>query len=337
MQWIEEAELVGLVTEILKRSGCSLHVADIIASNCVAAERDGSVSHGLFRMEGYVSSLRCGWVDGRAVPRVVASAPSVVIVDAGNGFAQPALAAARKDFLRRTQENGIALLAIRNSHHLAALWPDVEPFAEDGFVALTMVNSLCCSVPYGAHRPVFGTNPIAFAAPSANGPPIVVDMATTTFAHGDVQVARDQGHKLPPGSGLDRDGVPTDDPEAILDGGHLVPFGGHKGSAISLMVELLCAGLSGGNFSFEFDLKNHPGAHTPHTGQIIIAIDPARGGSRAPFAERAATLLGRLSDAGLDSRPGRRRHELRAQRRQTGIPVPVEAVERLQRHVRELA
>ncbi len=226
-----------------------------------------------------------GWVDGQAVPVVEDVAAAFVRVDAGNGFAQPALAAARELLVSKARSAGIAVLAIRNSHHFAALWPDVEPFAEEGLVALSVVNSMTCVVPHGADRPLFGTNPIAFAAPQAQGQPIVFDLATSAIAHGDVQIAARKGERLPPGIGVDSLGQPTQDPRAILEGGALLPFGGHKGSALSMMVELLAAALTGGNFSFEFDWSGHPGAKTPWTGQLLIVIDPSKAAGQS-FAER---------------------------------------------------
>ncbi|HEY0212265.1 MAG TPA: Ldh family oxidoreductase [Paenirhodobacter sp.] len=330
-QIISAEDLRGIVAQILERNGCRAAVAQVLAANCVAAELDGSVSHGLFRIEGYINSLRSGWVDGMAVPEMQDKAPGCLAVDAQNGFTQIALDLAREDFIARIRQNGIALLMIRNSHHLAALWPDVEPFAEQGLIALSMINSMTCSVPVGAKKPVFGTNPFALAAPAGDAGMLVFDMATTTTAHGDVQVARRAGHMLPPGTGVDRDGNPTGDPAAILEGGALVPFGGHKGSLISLMVELLCAGLGGGHFSWEFDWSGHPGAATPHTGQIIIGIDPSKAGG-LPFGMRAETLVAKLRDAGLSHLPGRRRHDLRAAR---AGQVPVGAA-RLA-HLRDLA
>lgn len=324
---LSEDALRAVVQQILVRNGCRAEVAAILAANCVAAERDGSVSHGLFRVDGYVSTLRSGWVDGAAVPVVEDRAPGCLMVDAANGFTQVALAAARPAFVQKIRDNGIAMLGIRNSHHLAALWPDVEPFAEEGLIAIAMINSMTCSVPTGAKRPVFGTNPLAMAAPAGADGVLVFDMATTTTAHGDVQVARREGHMLPPGTGVDRDGNPTGDPAAILDGGALVPFGGHKGSLISMMVELLCAGLGGGNFSWEFDWSGHPGATTPHTGELFLGIDPARAGG-LPFGLRAETLIAKLRDAGLDHFPGERRHRIRAARAE-GIPVPAERMARL--------
>lgn len=299
-------DLEDTLRKIFERNGCSPTTASILAANCAAAEAAGSYSHGIFRIDGYVSTLRSGWVDGQAVPSVETPAPGYVHVDAKNGFAQCALAAARETFVSRVRSQGIAFLAIRDSHHFAALWPDVTPFADEGLIALAMVNSMTCSIPAGAREPLFGTNPFAFAAPIEGGAPLVFDFATTSMAHGDVQIAAREGRQVPPGTGVDKDRNPTQDPKAILDGGSLIPFGAHKGSAISMMVELMVAGLSGGNFSFGFDWSSHPGAQTPRTGQILIAIDPGFSG-QGLFASQARTFVEKLSEVGLNTYPGMRR------------------------------
>jgi delta1-piperideine-2-carboxylate reductase len=309
---------VTLLKDIFSRHGASPEVARVLADNCARAERDGAHSHGVFRIPGYVSTLDSGWVNGQAVPVVEDVASGFVRVDAANGFAQPALAAARPLLVAKARSAGIAVLAIRNSHHFAALWPDVEPFAEEGLVALSVVNSMTCVVPHGADRPLFGTNPIAFAAPRADGPPIVFDLATSAIAHGDVQIAARQGERVPPGTGVDSLGQPTQDPKAILEGGALLPFGGHKGSALSMMVELLAAALTGGNFSFEFDWSNHPGAKTPWTGQLLIVIDPSKTAGQ-DFAQRSQELVRQMHAAGLRRLPGDRRHRTRAKAEREGI------------------
>ncbi|MCL8303066.1 Ldh family oxidoreductase, partial [Pseudomonas mosselii] len=303
-------ELRALLQSIFERHGCSAAVAAVLAHNCASAQRDGAHSHGVFRIPGYVSTLASGWVDGRAEPQVTDLAPAYLRVDAKGGFAQPALAAARPLLVEKARTAGIAVLAIHNSHHFAALWPDVEPFADEGLVALSVVNSMTCVVPHGARKPLFGTNPIAFAAPCAGHDPIVFDMATSAMAHGDVQIAARAGERLPPGMGVDAEGQPTTDPKAILEGGALLPFGGHKGSALSMMVELLAAALTGGNFSWEFDWSGHPGAKTPWTGQLIIVIDPSKAeGER--FALRSRELVEQMQAAGLTRMPGERRYRER--------------------------
>lgn len=313
-------ELRALLQSIFERHGCSAAVAAVLAHNCASAQRDGAHSHGVFRIPGYVSTLASGWVDGRAEPKVTDLAPAYLRVDAKGGFAQPALAAARPLLVEKARTAGIAVLAIHNSHHFAALWPDVEPFADEGLVALSVVNSMTCVVPHGASKPLFGTNPIAFAAPCAGHDPIVFDMATSAMAHGDVQIAARAGERLPPGMGVDAEGQPSTDPKAILEGGALLPFGGHKGSALSMMVELLAAALTGGNFSWEFDWSGHPGAKTPWTGQLIIVIDPSKAeGER--FALRSRELVEQMQAAGLTRMPGERRYREREVAGREGVAL----------------
>jgi len=314
------AELQGLLQAIFQRHGCSEAVAGVLAHNCASAQRDGAHSHGVFRIPGYVSTLASGWVNGQAAPQVSDVASGYVRVDAGGGFAQPALAAARGLLVEKARSAGIAVLAIHNSHHFAALWPDVEPFADEGLVALSVVNSMTCVVPHGARQPLFGTNPIAFAAPCAGHDPIVFDMATSAMAHGDVQIAARAGQPLPEGMGVDADGQPTTDPKAILEGGALLPFGSHKGSALSMMVELLAAALTGGHFSWEFDWSGHPGAKTPWTGQLIIVIDPSKAeGDR--FAQRSRELVEQMQAVGLTRLPGERRYREREIAEREGVAV----------------
>ncbi|MBK5001055.1 Ldh family oxidoreductase [Pseudomonas sp. S31] len=314
------AELSGLLQAIFQQHGCSEAVASVLATNCASAQRDGAHSHGVFRMPGYISTLASGWVDGRAVPQITDVASGYVRVDARGGFAQPALAAARSLLVEKARSAGIAVLAIHDSHHFAALWPDVEPFADEGLVALSVVNSMTCVVPHGARKPLFGTNPIAFAAPCAGHDPIVFDMATSAMAHGDVQLAARAGQSLPEGMGVDAQGQPTCDPAAILEGGALLPFGGHKGSALSMMVELLAAALTGGHFSWEFDWAGHPGAKTPWTGQLIILIDPSKAeGDR--FAQRSRELVEQMQAVGLSRMPGERRYREREVAEREGVAL----------------
>lgn len=317
---IDYAELVALLHRIFLRHGTSETVAAVLSRNCADAERDGSESHGLFRIPGYVSTLKSGWVDGRAEPVVEDVAGSFLRVDARNGFTQPALAKGTPLLLEKVRQSGIALMAIRQSHHFGALWPDVEPFARQGLVALSVVNSFACVVPVGGHLPVYGTNPLAFASPRIGADPLVFDQASSALANGDVRIAAREGRRLPAGSGVDATGQPTTDPRAILDGGALLPFGGHKGASIAMMIEILSAALTGGQFSFEVDWSKHPGAETPKTGQLMIVVDPEAGGG-AGFAARVETLIGRIHDAGQDRLPGDRRYALRRKAERDGIPI----------------
>jgi delta1-piperideine-2-carboxylate reductase len=323
------AELVALLAAIFRRGGCNDEVAAILADNMAAAERDGSRSHGVFRIPGYLASLASGWVDGYAVPVIEDVAPGFLRVDGSNGFALPAMAAARDQLIAKARANGIALLAVRNSHHFSALWPDIEPFAREGLVAIEMVNSMASVVPHGGRKKVFGTNPLGFAAPRLAGDPLVFDQASSAIANGDVQIAAREGHLLPEGFGVDRDGAPTTDPKAVLEGGALLPFGGYKGSSIAMMMEIMAAALAGGKFSFEVDFSGHPGAATPHSAQTIIVIDPGVGAS-GEFAERVEVLIEELRAAGQERLPGDRRYANRREAMAFGIPLTEDELAYLQ-------
>lgn len=312
--------LLGLITEIFVRAGVPAGPARILARTCVHAERDGAHSHGLHRMPAYLATLATDWVTPGARPRVQESASGTVLVDANNGFAQPALAQAMPLLTRKASEAGVAVMLMKNSHHFGALWLDVEPLAEQSFVALTMVNSSSHMAPVGGTKPVYGTNPMAFACPRDGRPPIVFDQATSVMAKGDIQLAAKSGRPVPPGTGLDKFGKPTEDPAEILDGGTLLPFGGHKGSSIAMMVEILAAALTGGNFSWEIDKSGYTNAHTSRAGQFLLCIDPRLSGENA-FAQRIEALARTLMESGQSRLPGDRRHANRKRAEDEGIAV----------------
>jgi delta1-piperideine-2-carboxylate reductase len=312
--------LENLVARVLAANGMSGDNARIVAAVVAAAERDGARSHGLFRIPGYIGTLRSGWVNGNSVPDVKDAAPGVVATDADNGYSQVALAASRPLLLEKARRNGIALLAIRNSHHFAALWPDVEPFAAAGFLALSFVNTRSRVAPWGAAKRLLGTNPMAFACPRPNAPPMVWDQASSVTAMGEVMLAAQDGHAVGDSVGIDAEGRPTTDPKAIMAGGALLPFGGHKGSAIAAMVEILAAALTGGRFGFEDSSAKYPGAESSNAGQSIVLVDPSATAGTA-FAGRVDELFSRLMSVGVSRLPGDRRYAARRKADREGILV----------------
>ncbi len=318
---LSEAALAALIARAFERHGMSTRNATLVAAVVAAAERDGAASHGLLRMDGYIGTLRSGWVDGAAMPVVTQPAPAIVAVDARNGFAQVALEAAREAAVATARRQGLAAVCIHDSHHFAALWPDVEPFAEQGLIALTVVNTRSRVAVWGGRRKMLGTNPMAFACPCGDGPPVVWDQASSQRAQGEVLKARLEGRPVPDGVGIDAAGEPATDPAAILDGGALLPFGGHKGAGIAFMVEVLAAALTGGCFGFQDESPKFPGAQTSRAGQFLLLIDPARGpGGDVPG--RIASLVAMLREAGAQRLPGDERRRRRARAAREGIEVP---------------
>ncbi len=313
---LEDVE--SLARQCLLANGCDDDNARAVAATVCAAERDGCHAHGLFRLPGYVASLRSGKVDGAARPRVEQLAPGVVRVDAGGGYAPLALEASRAPLVRSAREQGVAALALVNVHHFSALWIEVEALAREGLVALACTAYMPSVAPAGAAQAFYGTNPMAFGWPRGERPPLVFDQASAAMARGEVMIAAREGKPVPPGVGLDAQGRPSTDAQAIIDGGVLLPFGGYKGSSIAMMVELLAAGLLGQAFSFEARERDNGDGGPPRGGEFVLAMDPRCFGDPGWLAHAEAFFerLGALEGARL---PGVRRYRNRA----AGGPVEV--------------
>jgi len=324
----QEAVLLDLVQARLRQEGVDAITARAVAASMVGAERDGTLSHGLHRLDACISSVRSGWVVGDAPMQVQDLAASLVRVEAARGFAQGALARARDLVVRKARETGMCTLAISNSHHIGCLWHDVEQFAQAGFVCFAFVHSRSRVVGPGARSRVLGTNPMAFGFPRQNGLPVVWDQASSVMAHGEVQLAARHGHALPQGVGVDRNGQPTTDAAEVLNGGALTTFAAHKGFMIALMVEVMAAALTGSPFGFEDASGQIPGAQTSLAGQTLLVIDPLRVPD-SDFAARVELLLNALRDAGTDRLPADRRYAARACAQQQGIAIDVKLLDAL--------
>ena len=269
-------EIYDLAKKTLLFNGCDEENASILSDTIMRAERDGSLSHGLFRLPAYVASLKSGKVNGKARPEVKKISPSVIKVLGNSAFAPMVLKVGLPELIKLAKETGVAVLAITNSHHMAAMWPETEAIAEAGLVGFACTSYKPMVAPAGAKKALFGTNPISFAWPRPGKTPVVYDMATAAMAMGEVMVAARDGHTVPLGTGLNKDGKETTDPKEISKGGVLLPFGGYKGSAIAMMVELLAGALVGENFSYETAAKDNKDGGPPSGGEFILAISPEK-------------------------------------------------------------
>ena len=303
-------EIFELAKKTLLANGCDEETATILANLIMRAERDGSLSHGLFRLPAYVSGLKSGKINGKARPEVKKISPSVIKVLGNNCLAPMVLNKGLPELIKTAKENGVAVLAINNSHHMAAMWPETEAVAEEGLVAFACTSYKPAVAPAGAIKPLFGTNPISFAWPRPGKTPVVFDMATASMAMGEVQVAKREGHKVPLGTGLTRDGKDTTDPGEIADGGVLLPFGGYKGSGIAMMVELLAGAVVGDNFSFETATKDNNDGGPPSGGEFILAISPEKI-SGSGWDNHADEFFNKMKSFEGVRLPGERRHKNR--------------------------
>ena len=303
-------EIHELAKKTLLTNGCDDETACILADLIMKAERDGSLSHGLFRLPAYVSGLKSGKINGKARPEVKKISPSVIKVLGNNCLAPIVLKKSIPELVKVASENGVAVLAITNSHHMAAMWPETEMIAEQGLVGFACTSYKPAVAPAGAIKPLFGTNPISFAWPRPGKTPVVFDMATASMAMGEVQVAKREGHKVPLGTGLTKEGKETTDPGEIADGGVLLPFGGYKGSVISMMVELLAGALVGDNFSFETAAKDNNDGGPPSGGEFILAISPEKISSSG-WNKHADEFFDKMKSMEGVRLPGERRHKNR--------------------------
>ena len=314
-------ELRKTVYAALSRAGCDHENADAVAAVMAAADGDGCASHGVFRLAGYLASLKSGKVDGKARPSVTSLAPAVVKIDGRGGFAPLAMNAARDALAPLARGQGIAAATLVNVHHFSALWVDVEPLVETGLAAMCFTAYMPSVAPAGARKPFFGTNPMAFGWPRADGGTLIFDQASAAMARGEIMIAAREGHTVPLGTGIDKAGNQTTDPKEILQGAQL-PFGGYKGSSLAMMVELLAAGLIGQPFSFEAGEEDNRDGGPPRGGVLLLAMDPQKFGDAEGWLQHSESFLQRLS--GLDDvrLPGARRAANRARIAREGARLP---------------
>ena len=303
-------EIRELAKKTLLTNGCDDETASILADLIMKAERDGSLSHGLFRLPAYVSGLKSGKINGKARPEVKKISSSVIKVLGNNCLAPMVHNKSLPELIKAARENGVCVLAITNSHHMAAMWPETEAVAEERLVAFACTSYKPMVAPVGAKKALFGTNPISFAWPRPGKTPVVYDMATAAMAMGEVQVAAREGHKVPLGTGLNNDGKETTDPNEIAKGGVLLPFGGYKGSAISMMVELLAGALVGENFSYETGAKDNNDGGPPSGGEFILAISPEKIAGH-DWEKHSDEFFDKMKSMDGVRLPGERRHKNR--------------------------
>ncbi|GAB3672378.1 Ldh family oxidoreductase [Salinisphaera aquimarina] len=329
MSRVEAKHLQILARDALCHAGTAPANAECVAEALVAAELDGLASHGLSRLPAYADQAVSGKVDGAAVPRILREAAAAIVIDAGHGFAYPAIDYGLSAAIPRAREAGACVLAIAHSHHAGVLGHHVERIAEAGLIGLGFTNSPAAIAPWGGSRGLFGTNPIAFAAPRTDAPPMVIDLSLSRVARGKVMLAKQRGEPIPQGWALDREGQVTTDAQAALDG-TMVPAGEAKGAALALMVEILAAALTGSSYGYEassfFEAEGAP----PDIGQSFMLIDPERIAGPA-FGARLELLLTAIAEQPGARIPGARRHQTRAETARDGVEISTALLSELRR------
>lgn len=319
-QYYQKDHLIDLVTKVLVANNTSEANARTVADALVQAQIDGQYGHGLSRIPSYSGQAKVGKVDGHATPSIEEAGSAAFRVDAKCGFAYPAMALATEKLLEKVKTSGIAAATVYNSHHFGIAGYHTEKLANEGMVGILVTNSPKAIAPWGGISGVFGTNPIAFAAPRKDTAPLVIDLSLSKIARGKVMVASQEGRPIPDDWALDVEGKPTTDADAAL-AGTMLPMGDAKGAALVLMVEILAAAVSGAQFGFEASSLFNSDGPPPRLGHTYIALNPEllSGGG---FVERLEVLLEAITTQPNVRLPGQRRLDGRAMANEKGISVP---------------
>ena len=314
------SDIRTLVARALLRHGASITQAEALAGGVAAAERDGIKSHGLMYLPTYCEHLTCGKVVGAAEPTLERTAPSALVVDARSGFAHAAIDLGLPALVALARENGVASLAIRNSYNCGVLGYHTERIAAAGLVGLGFTNAPASIAPWGARKPVLGTNPWSLAVPDgAGGARFVIDQSASVVAKSEVMKRARAGEPIPEGWAFDAEGRPTGDPASALKG-TMAPAGGYKGVGAALLVEVFAACLSGATPGVVASPFSGAAGGPPRTGQFFLALAP-EASSGGAFADRLETVVAAFGAETNGRLPGGRWRAARALADAEGVEI----------------
>ena len=318
--FISLGELTQKIKSAFVRSSVNDFNAQIVADALVKAEIDGKFGHGVSRVMSYAAQSKIGKVDGNAEPLVSQNKPSVLSVDASNGFAYPAINMLTDMLPKIAHSQGIAMGGVYRSHHFGVAGHIVEKIADKEMVSLLFGNTPSAIAPWRGNKALFGTNPLAFGAPTKNGEHLIIDLAVSKVARGKILKASQENKKIPFGWAVDKDGIDTDDPKAALNG-TMLPFGDAKGSALALMIEILAAAITGSNFAYEADSFLDTNGKPPNVGQLLIIIDPEAMGSKKRFFNKIGSMMESILAQEGTHLPGSNRFLLREKAAKKGLNI----------------
>ncbi|HEY5853850.1 MAG TPA: Ldh family oxidoreductase [Aldersonia sp.] len=271
---IKPEELTAFAVEVLVGAGMPTRDADLVADSLVRADLWGHQSHGMLRLPWYAARLRTGAMRAETEPEVLVDGGALLLLDGRHGVGQLLADTARREAVARARVHGVGVVGVRNSNHFGTAMYYTRQAAQDGCVAILTTNASPAMAPWGGREKILGTNPWSIAAPAPTDSGVVaVDIANTAVARGKVYLARNRGEAIPPGWAMDGEGRVTTDPSAAIDG-VILPMAGHKGYAITFMMDVLSGALTGS--------ATGTGVHGPYeadqpsgAGHLFIAIDTA--------------------------------------------------------------
>ncbi len=318
-----------IATRIFVAWGAQPDIAQCVAQSLVDSDLASVYSHGLIRVADYLGLVKAGYWHIDCRPEIVRETSTITVVDGNFGFGQPAAYLALDASIAKARDQGIAAATIVHSGHVGRLGEYMEKAAEAGVVALMAASSAGNGgvvMPYGGAERVFSTNPVAAGVPAREHPPFIMDFATTVVAAGKIEMSPDKDTPIPEGWALDAEGRPARTIRAFLEGGGLIPFGGHKGYALAVLVELLCGALTGAGVASKPKPVRGPGSGG--NSAFLLVLDIAHFTDPERFYGDVDGLFDRLEHVkpapGFDKVliPGAPERAERQKNIQTGITLP---------------
>jgi len=322
---VSYSRLTEFTAACLEKLGLAAADARLVAETLVASNLRGVDSHGVVRLPHYATRLRNRTVKARPQISVRRTGPSTAIVEGDSGMGQLVATRAMNEAITLAREAGVGAVTARNSSHCGACAWFVELAVKQGMLGVALTHTDAIMVPPGMKRIFLGSNPIAFGAPGAGQPPVIIDMSTTHVAWGKVLVARQEGKSIPPDWGVDARGRPASDPNEVVG---LAPTGSHKGYALALMIEILCAVLAGVPHGLHVTKMYGELEKPRNLGHFMLALDIARFGEPSAFRAQIDRLVVeiRAQEAADPARPplapGDPEHLCAALRAREGVPLP---------------
>jgi len=339
---VPAAAIDGLIRDCMQAVGLPPPDAAKVAELMVEADLVGADAHGVFRLPQYIRRIKAGGINPKAQIAVEKTGPAVAMVDGDNGMGHLVMSRAAETAAELAKETGVAWVGAKRSNHAGAAGVYAAMPLKHDMVGIYAVVANANHMPvWGSSENLLGTNPVAFAVPAGEEPPVVLDIATTVVSYGTVKANKLQGKPMPEGWMIDKQGKPLTD-SAKSGGGLLMPIGGHKGSGLALVLGLLAGTLNGAAFGRDVVDFNNDDSTACDTGHFIIALDVNRFLPVAAFKAAIDRHLRDLKSAeklpGADAirLPGEQRLRRRTERLRDGVPVYPEVVELLDKLAGEL-
>jgi LDH2 family malate/lactate/ureidoglycolate dehydrogenase len=326
--------LQAFCEEVFRSCGMTQEDAAILADSLVQANLRGVDSHGVTRVGIYVKRLKMGLVNPRPNIEVVRESDATLLVDGDNGMGQVVGVRALDLGLDKAKESGGVSVAVRRSNHYGAGAYYVQRAVARDTIAFAYSNAPPTMAPWGGVDPYVGTNPYAYGVPAGEHQPIILDMATSIVARGKIILAAERGEPIPEGWAVDKQGNPTTDAREALEGS-VLPFGGPKGYAISLMIDILAGALTGAGFGPRVNSLYDNFDEPQNVGAFFQLIDISHFADPATFKARVDRMIEEIKSsrkaAGTHEIffPGEIEYRKEQQRRASGILVGAETVAEL--------